>query len=324
MARTGGLVIRYVDERRKLGQFAKTTARETLIVLWRFAEFVGLERPPTAITARKVEQWMMTRDVAPGTLRSEFSKVRTFCRWLLTHEYLRRDPFLNLSRPKTPRYVPRGLGGDDIDFLVAAARAEDRRMYVVLCLMVQEGLRCVEVASLQMGDVDLDRRSVLVTGKGAHERELPLSEQSIEAIRLYAGHRLHAGPLVCSARNVHAGVSASYLSTLVARFIRDHHVEGTAHRLRHSMARDMLERGADLRAVRDALGHANVATTDRYLGRTKPAALRMAMQGRTYGLGAGRDPTAAAVGLGGACSPGVASPVAAGPTEADGHHPAAS
>jgi integrase/recombinase XerC len=283
MARLGGLVLRYVDERRKLGQFAQTTAKENRIVLWRFAEYIGVDQRPTKITARKIERWLLDHPRGPGTLRNEYSKIRVFCRWLLIRGHMRVDPFLQLTAPKIPRQVPRGLPDDDLNYLVATAVATDRRMAVILLLMAQEGLRCVEVCNLEMGDIDFDRRVVIVTGKGSHERELPLSDQTMKAVRLYVGEQMRAGPLVRSKTTPHVGVRPNYLSTLVGNFMREHNVKGTAHRIRHSMARDMLENGADIREVRDALGHSNISTTDIYIGRTKPSALRSAMQGRQYG-----------------------------------------
>lgn len=282
MLTTGSLVLKYIADRRKLKELGPRSARNASYVLWHFAESVGVDLPPDKISPRKVERWLMGRDVGPGSLRNEFSKVRTFCRWALIRGYMKKDPTLQLQCPKEPRRLPRALQQNDVDRVIEHA-AHDSRLLFMTLLMVQEGLRCVEVARLQAGDVDRSRRTVRIVGKGGHQRELPLSDQTWSAYLSYSDDRTTTGPLIRSRRSPRQGLAADTVSELVSDLMRGVEAGGTAHALRHTMARDLVDRGVDIRAVRDALGHANIRTTDRYIGTTGAKALQTAMAGRVYG-----------------------------------------
>jgi excisionase family DNA binding protein len=163
--------------------------------------------------------------------------------------------------------------------------------------MLQEGLRCIEVAQLDLHSVDLADRTVFIdNGKGGHQRLLPLSDETYAAILRYLGEvggRTRSGPLVRSALNERQGISAQTVSQLVTGYIRDAGLKRdvrdgiSAHACRHTMATDMLLGGAHLRDVQAALGHASIATTERYLP-TVVHGLRDAIGGRSYLTGPGQ------------------------------------
>lgn len=282
MTTLGDLTGKYILERTKLGAFTATTAKNTRYVLWHFVDFVGADTSPDKLTPRKVEKWMMSRTLAPGSLRNEMSKVRCFCRWMVMCNYARRDPTVRLASPKEPRRLPRSLPTPQTDRVVQHAAA-DPRLYLVTLLMLQEGLRCVEVSRLQAGDVDHGRRTIRIVGKGGHQRELPLSEQTWSALATYTANHPSTGPLIRSLTALHKGIKPNTVSLMVGHLMHEVEAGGSAHALRHTMARDLIDRGGDIRAVRDALGHTNISTTDRYIGATDPKVLRSVMAGRTYG-----------------------------------------
>lgn len=275
-------MLRYVDIRRQAGEFASTTTKGVRWTLWRFAEIVGLERPPRTITRRHIEKWIASRStVAPATLRLELSIVRTYCRWLIHTGELKRDPTLGVKGPLRPREVPRALAIRDVSRLLSVC--PDHRARLIVSLMVQEGLRCLEVAALQLSDVDLTDRTLMVVGKGGHQRLLPLSDDTGTQLSRY----LHdfpaaAGPLIRSYLVPQRGITPNHISVLVTGWMGDAHVRGSAHSLRHTMASDMLDRGANIRDVQTALGHASLGTTQRYLRRSEGKKLREAMGGRHY------------------------------------------
>ena len=323
--RVGSLVLQYVRERRQLGQFADTTASEVRMTLWRFATFIGPDQPASRITTRRIERWLLDQKVAPSSLRARYSRLHMFVRWLVSRGYLRHDPMDRIPPPRQPRYVPRGLPAGEIDRLVDSI--SDPRTLLIVLLMVREGLRCVEVANLQVGDVDRDNRVMIVNGKGGHQRRLPISDQTWEALEAYARvTRVTAGPLIRSTSNPHLGVNAKSISRLIGRVMRAAGVNGSAHSLRHSFARGMVDRGADIRAVKDALGHRSLSTTSVYIGSTPPDLLRAAMTAPAYGRRpprpVGRSPTVRSVrSLRGAGGPGALSPEAPDSTERDGQPP---
>jgi integrase/recombinase XerC len=153
---------------------------------------------------------------------------------------------------------------------VPEERAVLLRDRAVLELLYGCGLRVGEVAGLTVDRVDLDRGRVLVLGKGNKEREVPMSDYAVGAIEHYlsVGRPAHAsdadGPLFFnrrrnpfSERDIRA-----MLDRYAARMLPGRRV--TPHTLRHSYATHLLEGGADIRAVQELLGHASVATTQRY------------------------------------------------------------
>lgn len=287
---TTSLALRYVTERHRSGEYANTTATTVRNVLLGFSRTIG-NPPARTITRRHVERWLEECGLAPSSRRTAFCHVRSFCEWLTRRGYVAKLPTLDMRAPKEPRSVPRGLKHSIVDQLyTAAATRDDARLDLILSLMVQEGLRCKEVAGLQIGDMDLDDGSMLVTGKGGHQRVLPISAETRAAIDRYVASiptALVRGPLVRSRRDPHDGITANYVSQIVAGLMDAAGIKGrafdgiSAHALRHTAATDMLRNGAHIRDVQAALGHASIATTQRYLP-TLVRDLRDAMGGREY------------------------------------------
>lgn len=279
----------YVADRVTRGRFRPRTATTVAVTLRGLCRYVP---DGDALTTAHIEAWITGTKMAPATLRTRLSQIRAFCQWLIRHGHLDNDPSFFVDSPRPPRYVPRGLKSDAVGRVLDVC--PDLRARAVVLLMCQEGLRCGEVAALELGDVDFDEKLILVRGKGGHQRVLPVSDETWGAVVEYlAEHPANAGPLVRSYNDPYSGLDASYVSTLVARWIRAAGVEATAHALRHTAASDMLRSGAHLRDVQAALGHVSLSTTQRYLPWVV-GDLRTAMSGRRYGRPARPIKTAAA------------------------------
>jgi site-specific recombinase XerD len=223
------------------------------------------------------------------------SQVRHFSDWLVRRGYVRRDPTVEIPPIRIPRYLPRAMPANHVARLLTAC--PDGRAELIVLLMVQEGLRCVEVATLELGDVDRVDRAIRVVGKGGHHRVLPLSDETWCALDRYLNEQPStAGPVIRNHKIAGAGIAADTISGMVARWMADAGIkrrrrDGTsAHALRHTAATDMLRAGAHLRDVQHALGHRHLATTETYLPLVVHD-LRDAMGGRSY---RGTAPTEAA------------------------------
>lgn len=280
----GGLVVRYLAERHARGELSVTSARTYREALWLLVISLGGSAVPVArLTRRRIERWLEA-DVSPATRRNRLSICRGFCLWLVREGHLRRDPTVGIASPRQPRYVPRGLKHDAVTRTIIGA--PDERARLILLLMCQEGLRAREVAALQLGDVDWEDRAALVHGKAGHQRVLPLSPETMAALDTYLTvHPPVAGPLVRSYTEPHAGIGAKYVAQLASRYLHFAGVNATGHALRHTAATDMLRAGAHVRDVQAALGHASLATTQRYMP-WLVGDLRKAMGGRKYGAAA--------------------------------------
>lgn len=222
-------------------------------------------------------------DLARTTLARRSASVRSFTQWLARTGAIPTDVGARLKSPKTGRSLPRVVAHGQMEALLGrlAARAATGdapalRDAAIIELLYASALRVSELVGLDVGDVDLDRLTVRVTGKGSKERVVPFGVPAQSAIvdyvrrgrpALLAGATDAALPgqaLFLGAHGARLGVRAVY--RLVAGLLAD--VPGTGpagpHALRHTAATHLLDGGADLRAVQEMLGHASLGTTQIY------------------------------------------------------------
>lgn len=281
----------YLEERLRRHELEEGTERNLRSILANFAAAAG-DGPVAELTGDMVGAWLESMaHLAPATRRSRYSAVHVFCGWLVRHGYVVRDPTIDVASPRQPRSVPRALPAPSVAAVLDVA--PDSRGRLILTLMVQQGLRCCEVERLQMGDLDRLNGQMRVTGKGGHERILPILPETADALDEYlAEHPTHAGPLVRSYRRPARALRADTISGMVSEWMDEAHIKRarrdgvSAHALRHTTATDMLRGGAHLRDVQYALGHAHLSTTEVYLPFVVRG-LQDAMGGRSYRRGGG-------------------------------------
>ncbi len=166
---------------------------------------------------------------------------------------------------RVDRRLPEVLSEREMEEAFAGASEESPRDRALLALFYGAGLRLSEAAALDLDDVSLDRGEVRVLGKGRRERIIPIGRGAEEAIRAYLEERgRDRGPLFRSGRG--ARLSRRAIQRAVSRILARVGRAGrfTTHTLRHSFATHLLDRGADLRAVQELLGHASLASTQIY------------------------------------------------------------
>ncbi|HEY7477595.1 MAG TPA: tyrosine recombinase [Actinomycetota bacterium] len=226
-----------------------------------------------------------TMGYARASIGRRVAAIHTFYRWVTAQGLLDADPALALGRPKVVNRLPTVLRPGEAASLVASpatdaspperdddpvGRAVHLRDRAVLELLYGSGLRVAEVCSLSLGDVDATRARVLVHGKGQKDREVPLSDFARDAVDAWLGagrpRLARAGSRALFVNRRGARVGTRDIRRVVERYGRQL-LPGrrvTPHTLRHSFATHLLEGGADIRAVQELLGHASVATTQRY------------------------------------------------------------
>ena len=222
-------------------------------------------------------------DTGASTAR-RLAAIRSFGRYLRRAGHVEQDPGAPLQAPRVERKMPAHLDEDAMRQLLAApdpATALGRRDRAILELFYATGLRLSELVSLDLEQINLSSRLLRVRGKGGKERMLPFNRSAAMAIRRYLPDRpgLLAGPAHPHARpplatvpdalflNYRGGrLSARSVDRLVRRYVAASSVKTgiSPHALRHSFATHLLERGADLRAIQELLGHARISTTQRY------------------------------------------------------------
>jgi integrase/recombinase XerC len=225
------------------------------------------------------------RGYARATIARRVGAIHTFYRWALTTGKVPADPSALLGRPKVVNRLPTVLRPREAAALAEApttlpgpdhsgpgelTMALAWRDRAVLELLYGSGLRVGEVAGLTVDGVDLERGRVLVLGKGSKEREVPMSDDAVAALEDYlrSGRPAMApqgSPRLFFNRRRNP-FSERDIRTMVEQYV-GRLLPGrrvTPHTLRHSFATHLLEGGADIRAVQELLGHASVATTQRY------------------------------------------------------------
>lgn len=285
-ADTMRLADKYVTCRVQARTLAPSSAKEVRGTLRRFAVFAP---DATKITRRKINKWMQSLKVSAGTLRSYFSQVKAFCQWLVLEGHLAQDPTLGIKPPKKPEYRPRALEAWEVSAVLDACK--DQRERLMVYLMVEEGLRCIEVSRLTLADLDVRRQLITVHGKGDRHRTLPLVEDAQrELARYLAETHLTAGPLFPSRWDPHRAISANWVSELVGNVFRRSGIKArphdgrSPHSLRHTCLSDMIDQaGADILEAQYVAGHADLSTTRVYLRNRKAEQVRTAMEGRHYG-----------------------------------------
>jgi integrase/recombinase XerC len=219
-----------------------------------------------------------TRGQAPATLARRASAVRVFTAWSARTGWLPADPGARLAVPRTPRPLPELLTGEQArDVLSGLADAVDVREpttlrdHAMLELLYATGIRVAELVGLDLGDLDETRRVVRVVGKGDKQRTVPYGVPAEQALRAWLRDGRHWLTSPRSGAAVFLGVRGARIDPRVVRRVVHAAVrlepgapDVGPHGLRHSAATHLLEGGADLRSVQELLGHASVATTQRY------------------------------------------------------------
>jgi integrase/recombinase XerD len=214
--------------------------------------------------------------LSPRTQARRLSTLRQFHRFLLAEGARSDDPTAKVDAPRLGRPLPKLLSEEEVAALIAAARnrpGEDGvRLVALVEILYAAGLRVSELAGLPLGAVQRDGRTLLVRGKGGKERLAPLSEPARAALAAWLAARKamlgeRASPFVFPSR----GASRHLTPARIAQMLKDLAVAAginprrlSPHVLRHAFASHLIDHGADLRAVQQMLGHADIATTQVY------------------------------------------------------------
>jgi integrase/recombinase XerC len=253
--------------------------RRDLAQLGRYVDEVrGEGTPVDTIDVYLLRQWLgaLSRVVAPPSVGRKIAATKAFFRFLRRRGVVPKDPAADLVSPKVRRPLPTFLGVDAAREVVEAPAADDpasSRDRAMLELLYGSGIRVSELVRLDLDHLDLDAGRVRVLGKGRKERIVPLGRPTVKALRAYLAVRsavpkkdsaLDLAALFIARRGARLGVRQVQL--LVHRYgaLGAGRADLHPHALRHTCATHMLEGGADLRAIQEMLGHASLATTQRY------------------------------------------------------------
>ena len=239
-----------------------------------WAERAGIDGPAAVrpLTLRRYLANLSTRRLARRTIARKAAALRRYFDWLRRRGAIATDPSRRLSAPRGDARLPRILKAPELATLLDSAVSTpgplDVRDRAVVELLYGSGLRVSELCGLRPGDVDLRRCRLTVWGKGAKQRQLPMSEPSADAVRawLRPGGRDGLANEASPPDRMFLNQRGHALTPRDVRRILDRRspVPTHPHALRHTFATHLLDGGADLRAVQELLGHADLATTQVY------------------------------------------------------------
>ncbi len=263
----------FLDERRR-ENVSPHTLRNYGLDLAQFA--AHFPNPPERWTVLLLRSWLAAlhgEGLSAVTIRRKIAALRSFFQYLLRRGSIDLNPAKLLRIPKAPKTLPRVMSQDTANDLldqVGGGKYEkpfperDRALFEILygC-----GLRISELSGLDLNDLDLTEGWMIVRGKGRKERQVPIGAPAMAALRRYLEVR--------KAKSGEVAVFTNYLGTRLkdggARWIVNFYARMVAqdpsihpHSFRHAYATHLLTDGADLRAIQELLGHAQLSTTQKY------------------------------------------------------------
>lgn len=274
-----GLIDEFLDHLKAEKGLASNTLEAYSRDLRKFSQLLlarQVERP-TQITQTDVIEYMVSLQESGLSTRSvarHLVSVRVLLRFMMKEGHLENDPSANVESPKLWRKLPDVMSHDEVDKLLAQP-AQDTvkglRDAAMLELLYATGLRISELVGLRMEEFNLDLGFVRTQGKGKKERLVPTGRMAQAIMRRYFADsrpQLLKGKTseYCFLSREGEPMTRQAFWKTIKKYAELAGIRKTIspHKLRHSFATHLIERGADLRAVQEMLGHSDIATTQIY------------------------------------------------------------
>ncbi len=232
---------------------------------------------PLDISEKTVQEFIyeIAKTVAPSSQSRIISGLKGFFNYLVFEEYRTTNPLELMESPKLGRKLPDTLSEAEIDLLISEidlSHAQGERNRAILETLYGCGLRVSEIINLKISDLFFEEGFIKVTGKGDKERFVPIGDATIKYINIYKNEiRVHdpikpeaSDTLFLNRRG--RGLTRAMIFTIIKQLVEKAgiHKNVSPHTFRHSFATHLLERGADLRAIQQMLGHESITTTEIY------------------------------------------------------------
>ena len=229
----------------------------------------------TDLKQTNIRSYMASRHrqgLSSTSLQRELSAIRSFFNFLLKNQLTDNNPVQYIKAPKKPRKLPKTLDVDQIKSLLEAGTNStiEIRDLAMFELFYSSGIRLSELAQLNLTDIDLTDKSLIVrSGKGGKSRMLPIGSKAVVAINTWLEHRIKSPTSTETALFISTRGTRLGQRSIELRLKQWCKKKGIAehihpHMLRHSFATHLLESSQDLRAVQELLGHSNISTTQIY------------------------------------------------------------
>jgi len=242
--------------------------------LHRYLAFIQEQYPGLSLSRSHrvvVRQYLVelhNQDLGRNSILRAIAVLRAFYKYLVREEIVPQSPFTGMKMPKREKKLPRFLSEEEMHQVLSLPSEKNSRDSALMELLYSSGLRIQELCDLNVSDIDMWSGLVRVFGKGGRERLVPVGRAALRRVRAYIEARSVAqqkrGALFLNPQG--GRLSTTSARAIVHRWTLQAglFMNVTPHAFRHSFATHLLNRGCDLKAVQELLGHKSLATTQLY------------------------------------------------------------
>ncbi|WP_299822643.1 tyrosine-type recombinase/integrase [uncultured Pontibacter sp.] len=224
-----------------------------------------------------IRSWILTlvqNNIKPRSINRKIACLRSYYRFLLSQQRISVNPMVRIKAPKAPKRLPAFVPEEPFNNLLDSFDFKDtfegQRDRLILEFLYGTGIRLAELIGIEENDLDMRAKTVRVLGKGNKERIVPINDSLVSSIEVYLQHKKseiednNSEKLLVT--NKARPLYPKFVYRVVKKYISlittsDHN---SPHVLRHSFATHLLNKGADLNAIKDLLGHSSLAATQVY------------------------------------------------------------
>jgi site-specific recombinase XerD len=234
---------------------------------------------------RKYQGYLQETGLSNSSVNSRFRPISAFMNFLLQNDYILNNPMKGIKYLKEPKKVYTLIDEKERDSMISSCRHIKDKM--MICFMFVTGMRREEIINAKKEDIDWDKQTILVHGKGSKERLLPIQSEVFDMLKEYIKTQ-DDGEYLFTARGRNTKMSLGTISLRIkscakkAGISPDKIKKISPHVVRRSFATNLLEQGFNIFIIRDALGHNDVSTTEKY-ARVTQKAMRNALLSQKIG-----------------------------------------
>ncbi|MBC5774151.1 tyrosine-type recombinase/integrase [Pontibacter sp. KCTC 32443] len=248
--------------------------------LWQFSDYLLQTyeiSDPAQADHTIIRSWILSlvqNNIQPRSINRKIACLRSYYKFLLSQQRIQANPMLRIKAPKVSKKLPAFVPEEPFNQLLDGFEFEDsfegQRDRVILEFLYGTGMRLAELIGIKESDIDKHQKTVRVLGKGNKERIIPINDSLWESINVYLAHKRRAFGDNNSEKLLVTTKARPLYPKFIYRVVKKYislittSAHNSPHVLRHSFATHLLNKGADLNAIKDLLGHASLAATQVY------------------------------------------------------------